>query len=87
LLKHSLRQKYFEQFLENSNNNQIPIIIGSRELTKYDANAVQTFFDEAVTQSTQEAKTKDYVEFLKASFILCGMMRVPTKQIIDRAKV
>ena len=87
LLKHSLHQKYFEQFLEQSNNNQIPIRIGSRELTKYDADAVQTFFDEAVTHSTQKAKTKDYAEFLKASFLLCGMMRVPTKQIIDRAKV
>jgi flavoprotein len=40
LLKHSLRQKYFEQFLEQSINNQIPVKLGKVDMTRYDADAV-----------------------------------------------
>lgn len=90
LLKHSLRQKYFERFLEQSNNNQLPVKLGNVDMTRYDADAVQAYFDSAVLQTSQMPKSsepKDTNAFLKSTLFLNGMMAVPTKQVIDRAMV
>ena len=79
VLKHSLRRHYYESFLEQSNNNQIPIPLGPRVLSKYDADAIQAYFDEAHTEPEYTDKAKydkqeELTSHLFASFKLKLML-------------
>ena len=87
LLRHSLRQKYFDHFLEQSNNDQVPLRLEAGPMSRYDADAVQAWFDKAGAQVASNSSSIESGAFLRASFTLCAMMTVPAKQRIERAKV
>ena len=95
VLKQSLRRKYFEKFLEESNNNQIEISISKKEcLTKYDPDVIQEYFCketeidyEAEVVKLPSQKTKIDHDFLMQSLWIGQALAVPTLREQRIAKV